>query len=42
MSSLAPYVDSEELVALIRDPTKTPGVDYVIIDVRDEDFIGIY
>ncbi|KAI8089189.1 Rhodanese-like domain-containing protein [Halteromyces radiatus] len=40
MSFTAPLVDSEELVKLIRDPTKQVGIDYVIVDVRDQDFIG--
>ncbi|CAO3633347.1 unnamed protein product [Cunninghamella blakesleeana] len=40
MSYIAPYVDSEELVALIRDPTKKAGEDYLVVDVRDEDYIG--
>ncbi|KAG0175480.1 hypothetical protein DFQ28_000099 [Apophysomyces sp. BC1034] len=40
MSFLPAYADSEELVALIRDKTKTFGKDYVVIDVRDNDFEG--
>jgi len=33
-----PYVDSSEVVALLRDKTKTPGKDFVIVDVREVDF----
>ncbi|KAI9319837.1 Rhodanese-like domain-containing protein [Dichotomocladium elegans] len=40
MSYAAPYIESEELVAVIRDKTKIPGKDYVVIDVRDKDFYG--
>lgn len=38
MSYMAPYIESDQLVALLRDKTKVPGKDYVIIDVRDKDF----
>ncbi|KAI8384302.1 Rhodanese-like domain-containing protein [Radiomyces spectabilis] len=40
MSHLAPYAESEELKALILDPTKVPRKDYLVIDVRDTDFEG--
>ncbi|ORZ19401.1 Rhodanese-like domain-containing protein [Absidia repens] len=40
MSYAAPFVDSDEVVRLIRDPTKVVGKDYIIVDVRDDDFIG--
>ncbi|KAJ2509384.1 Cdc25 phosphatase Ibp1 [Coemansia sp. RSA 2049] len=29
---------ADELAALVRDKDKVPGTDYVVIDVRDEDF----
>ncbi|TPX71701.1 hypothetical protein SpCBS45565_g00901 [Spizellomyces sp. 'palustris'] len=32
------YIDAEDLASLVRDPTKTPGKDYVVVDVRGEDF----
>lgn len=38
MSYVAPYIESDQLVTLLRDKTKVPGKDYVIIDVRDKDF----
>ncbi|OBZ82601.1 Dual specificity phosphatase ibp1 [Choanephora cucurbitarum] len=34
------YAESEELVALVRDASKLPGRDYVIVDVRGDDFRG--
>ncbi|KAJ8652302.1 hypothetical protein O0I10_012075 [Lichtheimia ornata] len=40
MSYVAPYIESDQLVTLLRDKTKVPGKDYVIIDVRDKDFYG--
>lgn len=32
------YAEAEEVVELVRDPSKQPGVDYVVIDVRGEDY----
>ncbi|KAI8927223.1 Rhodanese-like domain-containing protein [Entophlyctis helioformis] len=34
------YADAEELAALIRDPTKQAGKDYLVVDVRGDDFDG--
>ncbi|KAI8058591.1 Rhodanese-like domain-containing protein [Syncephalis plumigaleata] len=34
------YIDSDELASLLRNRELTPRVDYVIIDVRDDDFEG--
>ncbi|KAJ2720769.1 Cdc25 phosphatase Ibp1 [Coemansia sp. Benny D115] len=34
------YISADELAALVRDPTKTPGTDYLVVDVRDEDYHG--
>ncbi|KAF9578192.1 hypothetical protein BGW38_006143 [Lunasporangiospora selenospora] len=34
------YVDSEVLKALIEDKSKVPGKDYLVVDVRDSDYIG--
>ena len=38
MSYIAPYIESEDVVKLIRDSSKLPGKDYLIVDVRDNDF----
>ncbi|KAI8330762.1 Rhodanese-like protein [Chlamydoabsidia padenii] len=40
MSFVAPLVDGDQVVQLIRDPSKQVGKDYLIIDVRDDDFVG--
>lgn len=32
------YAEAEEVMDLVRDPSKKPGVDYVIVDVRGEDY----
>ncbi|KAG2209003.1 hypothetical protein INT45_004658 [Circinella minor] len=40
MSYIAPYIESEDVVKLIRDHSKIPEKDYLIIDVRDNDFRG--
>ena len=32
------FVEAENLARLIKDRTKEPGKDYLVIDVRDEDF----
>ncbi|ORX44791.1 Rhodanese-like protein [Hesseltinella vesiculosa] len=40
MSFSAPFVDSEELAALVRDKSKVSGQDYLVIDVRGDDFEG--
>ncbi|KAG0252269.1 hypothetical protein BG011_007084 [Mortierella polycephala] len=34
------YVDSDVLKALVEDKTKVPGKDYLVVDVRDEDYEG--
>ncbi|RKP26843.1 Rhodanese-like domain-containing protein [Syncephalis pseudoplumigaleata] len=34
------YIESDELASLLRNSALTPRVDYVIIDVRDDDFEG--
>ncbi|KAI9594793.1 Rhodanese-like domain-containing protein [Syncephalis fuscata] len=34
------YIEGEDLASILRDPTLTPRVDYVVIDVRDDDFEG--
>ncbi|KAI8971427.1 Rhodanese-like domain-containing protein [Mycotypha africana] len=34
------YAEPEELVDMIRDPHKQAGKDYVVIDVRGDDYIG--
>ncbi|CAG8574451.1 13567_t:CDS:2 [Ambispora gerdemannii] len=34
------FVDAEELAKLIKDKSKVPGKDYVVIDVREDDFEG--
>ncbi|KAG0011887.1 hypothetical protein BGZ81_001891 [Podila clonocystis] len=34
------YVDSHVLEELVKDKTKVPRKDYLIIDVRDADYIG--
>jgi len=33
------YVDSKVLKALLEDKSKIPGKDYLVIDVRDTDFV---
>jgi hypothetical protein len=38
MSYAAPLVKDSELIKLLRDKTKVPKKDYVVIDVRDHDF----
>lgn len=38
MSFAAPLVSDAEIIKLLRDKTKIPRKDYVIIDVRDHDF----
>jgi len=37
VKSSPPKVTAEEVASLIRDPTKSRGVDYAIIDVRRND-----
>lgn len=32
------YAESEEVVELVRDSSKQPGIDYVIVDVRGDDY----
>ncbi|KAJ3233410.1 hypothetical protein HDU78_006483 [Chytriomyces hyalinus] len=39
-SQSAPTLEPEELANWMRDPSKKPNVDYLVVDVRDEDFIG--
>lgn len=38
MSVVPVYAEPEELVDLIRDDSKKPGKDYIIVDVRDNDY----
>lgn len=38
MSSIPVYAEAEEVKALVRDTTKVPGKDYVIVDVRGDDY----
>ncbi|KAI9484462.1 Rhodanese-like domain-containing protein [Zychaea mexicana] len=40
MSYSAPFIESEEVVHCVRDPSKVPGKDYLVVDVRDNDFHG--
>ncbi|KAJ1971624.1 Cdc25 phosphatase Ibp1 [Dimargaris xerosporica] len=37
---MAEYIDGSELVALMRDESKTPKKDYLVIDVRTSDHGG--
>lgn len=40
MTSQVPaYVDSDVVKALVEDKSKVPGKDYLIIDVRDDDYM---
>lgn len=32
------YAEAEEVMDLVRDPSKQPGKDYIIVDVRGEDY----
>ncbi|KAJ2776149.1 Cdc25 phosphatase Ibp1 [Coemansia javaensis] len=32
------FISADELARDVRDPDKRPGVDYLIVDVRDEDY----
>ncbi|CAO3612886.1 unnamed protein product [Mucor fragilis] len=34
------YAEAEEVMDLVRDPSKQPGKDYIIVDVRGEDYKG--
>ncbi|KAJ1823110.1 Cdc25 phosphatase Ibp1 [Coemansia sp. RSA 2599] len=34
------YISADDLAKLVRDSSKIPGTDYVVIDVRDEDYRG--
>ncbi|KAG0054151.1 hypothetical protein BGZ83_011847 [Gryganskiella cystojenkinii] len=34
------YVDSKVLKILLEDKSKVPGRDYLVVDVRDSDYIG--
>ncbi|ORX92756.1 Rhodanese-like protein [Basidiobolus meristosporus CBS 931.73] len=38
MSSTIPYAGSEELEEILLNKSLTPGKDYLVVDVRDEDF----
>ncbi|KAI9264898.1 Rhodanese-like domain-containing protein [Phascolomyces articulosus] len=40
MSFVAPFIESENVVELVRDKSKIPEKDYLIVDVRDNDFRG--
>ncbi|KAJ2761807.1 Cdc25 phosphatase Ibp1 [Coemansia nantahalensis] len=35
---MASYISADELASIVGDPAKTPGVDYLIVDARDEDY----
>ncbi|KAJ2208935.1 Cdc25 phosphatase Ibp1 [Coemansia sp. RSA 521] len=35
---MASFISAQELAQLVRDPTKTAGTDYLVVDVRDSDF----
>jgi rhodanese-related sulfurtransferase len=34
------YISAEELATIIRDPAKKPWSDYLVVDVRDDDYAG--
>ncbi|KAJ1658125.1 Cdc25 phosphatase Ibp1 [Dispira simplex] len=34
------YIEPEELAALLQDPTKKAQQDYLVIDVRSDDYLG--
>ncbi|KAF0382310.1 Rhodanese-like protein [Gigaspora margarita] len=34
------YIKAEELREIIKNKTKVPGKDYLVVDVRDEDYQG--
>ncbi|KAJ1924537.1 Cdc25 phosphatase Ibp1 [Tieghemiomyces parasiticus] len=34
------YIDHDELARLVRDPSNVPGKDYLVIDVRTDDYAG--
>lgn len=34
------FITVDELAVVVRDPNQQPGTDYVVVDVRDEDFRG--
>ncbi|KAJ3575877.1 hypothetical protein NP233_g819 [Leucocoprinus birnbaumii] len=34
------YITNTELAEMIKDPKKTPGKDFIVVDVRDEDRAG--
>lgn len=36
------YAEPEEVMALVRDPSKHAGKDYIVIDVRGDDYIVKY
>lgn len=40
MSSVPVFAEPEELMDLVRDTTKKAGKDYVIVDVRGDDYDG--
>ncbi|CAG8680416.1 7185_t:CDS:2 [Ambispora leptoticha] len=40
LPSTVEFVNPEELAKLIKDKSKVPGKDYVVIDVRGDDFEG--
>ncbi|KAJ2541525.1 Cdc25 phosphatase Ibp1 [Coemansia sp. RSA 1853] len=35
---MAAFIGAQELARLVRDPAKTAGTDYLVVDVRDSDF----
>jgi hypothetical protein len=42
MANEIKFIKSNELKNLIKDKTKIAGKDYLIIDVRDEDYVVIF
>jgi hypothetical protein len=36
------YAEAEDLANLVRDSSKVPGVDYLVLDVRGDDFAVSY
>ncbi|KAJ2581621.1 Cdc25 phosphatase Ibp1 [Coemansia sp. RSA 1836] len=40
MSHTPTYIVADELAKLVRDPAQVPGRDYIVIDVRDTDYVG--
>jgi len=34
------YINADELAGIMKDAGKAPGRDYLVVDVRDDDFVG--